>query len=372
MGLEGQDKTEQPTGRRLSKARAEGQVARSGDLNSAITLTSAMILLLWVGPSTLSQLFGLAQHLFSHLSTKPITQGEFIGMLTHVLTMCVYLVMPFMLGVMVVGVLSNLMQVQPLLTTKPLMPQLTRLNPISGVKRFISRRSLMEFAKSILKTIIVGACGYIIINNHIPQLLTLHSADVYSAWGKIMSVIVEMSIWTCIILVVLGILDYFYQKWEHIRGLRMTKQEVKEENKEDMMDPMIKGKIRQMGQQFTKRKQLSAVPKADVVVTNPTHFAVAIQYDPDIAPAPRVIAKGEDEFALQIREVAKAHNVPIVENKPLARTLYAMVEVERMIPPELFLAVAEVLAYVFHKNKGRGLRNRSKLGDFKNIRRPNQ
>ena len=360
MSESGQEKTEEATARRLSKARSKGQVAKSQDLNTAITLTAALALLSWLGPYTFGNLYGIAGSMFANLPTKPITQAEFISILTNLLSICGLIILPFSLGVMTIAIISNLLQIKPLFTTHPLMPNLEKINPLSGAKKFFSRRSLVEVAKNLVKTIIIGWAGYAIVSGHLLELMTLNDSDVYTAAGVIWGVMGELGTWTCILFIVMGGADYFYQLYEFKQSMKMTKQEVKEDRKEDEMDANIKGRIKQMGMQFTKRKQLAAVPKADVVIANPTHYAIALQYDPDIAPAPRVIAKGHDDFALQIKEVAKANKVPIVENKPLARSLYAMVEVEKMIPADLFVAVAEVLAFVFSKNKGRGLKNKKR------------
>lgn len=359
MAGSGQEKTEQPSAKRLGKARSEGNVVKSQDLNSAIVLAAALMLLCWVGPYTLSNLYGISQHIFTHLDTKPITIAGFIGTLSNTLQTIIYIVMPFFIGMMIVGIVSNVIQVKFMFTTHPLKPNFSKLNPISGFKKFFTMRSLVELAKALLKTIIVGSAGYGVVSSHMPDLMMLNSTDLYHATGVIISVIWEVALWSCITMFILGIVDYFYQRYEYIKGLKMSKQDVKEERKEAELDPHIKGRIRQMGRQFTQRKQLAAVPKADVVITNPTHYAIAIQYDPDLAPAPMIIAKGHDDFAMQIREVAKANKVPIIENKPLARALYAMVEVDRMVPPEMFVAVAEVLAYVFSKTKGRGGKNKN-------------
>lgn len=352
---QGQEKTEKPTPKRLKNARQKGNVAKSQDLSSATVLAGSIMLLSWVGPYTLSNLFAYAKHLFSNLSTEPLTQTAFIGILSNILTTMILLVLPFFLGSMTIGILINLVQVKPLFTSYPLKPKLTKLNPINGFKRFWSMRSLVEFAKSIFKMLVVAVTAYIIVTSHMEELMILHSMDVYSVWSFILGIVGELGTWTCVILFVLGLADFGYQKYEHKRKLKMSKQEVKEERKQQEVDPHIKSRIRSMGIQFARKRMLAAVPTADVVVTNPTHFAVALQYDPDMAPAPRVIAKGQDKFALKIKEVAKEHNVPIVENKPLARALHKAVEVDSMIPPELFVAVAEVLAYVFSKNKGRKL-----------------
>jgi flagellar biosynthetic protein FlhB len=353
MAHESGSKTEKPTAKRLADARQKGQVPKSMDLNSAVVLTAAVMLLTMAGPYTFVNLYGQAQNMLAHPYSKPLTQIQFISLLTSTLTTIGLLVLPLLLGTMLVGVLINVIQVKPLFTLTPLKPKFDKINPLNGFKRLWSLRSVVEAVKSIIKMTVVGSCGYSIIQSHWKDLMILGDQDVLSAWSYIVKIISEIGIWTCIIFFVFGLADWWYQIYEYQKQLRMTKHEVKQERKEQELDPTLKGRIRQMGSQYARKRQLAAVPKADVVITNPTHFAVAIQYDPDLAPAPRVIAKGQDHFALKIKEVAKENKVPVVENKPLARSLYAMVDVDRMIPPELFLAVAEVLAFVFTKNKGR-------------------
>lgn len=358
MAQDSGSKTEKPTSKRLGDARRRGQVVKSVDLNSAIVLSGAMMLIGFMGPYTFVNLYAMAKQAFAHLATQPLTQTVFIEIFTSTITTIALLVLPFFIGTMTIGILINLVQVKPLFTVHPLMPKLDKINPINGFKRFLSVRSFVEAGKGLIKMAIMGMCGFYIVQGNFTKILTLQNSDVYTAMGFIVGIISQIGVWVCIIYFVLGLVDWWYQRYEFEKGLRMSKQEVKQERKDEEVDPHLKGRIRQMGAQLVRKRQLAAVPKADVVITNPTHFAIAIQYDPDIAPAPRVVAKGQDHFALKIREVAKENGVPMVENKPLARTLYATVDVDRMIPPELFLAVAEVLAFVFSKNKGRRMKPR--------------
>ena len=212
-------------------------------------------------------------------------------------------------------------------------------------------RSLVEFAKSILKIIIVGACGYAAINSRKGDLLGLVGLEIPIALNIIGSVLLNMSINMCLAMLVLGYLDKKYQNYEYEKSIKMTKQEVKDEYKDTEGDPKIKAKIRAIQNQMARQRMMSSVPQADVVVTNPTHYAVAIQYDKTKAPVPIVVAKGVDYLAFQIRDIAKSNNVPIVENRPVARALYNSVPVDGMIPSDLYVAVAEILAYVYNSKR---------------------
>jgi flagellar biosynthetic protein FlhB len=254
---------------------------------------------------------------------------------------------------MVSGAMANLVQVGPLFTMQPLMPNFQKLNVLAGLKKLFSMRSTVELLKGLFKIVILASIFVSIIQGNFQRFLALSQEDFILAWHFGAGILGQMAGWACAVYMVFGAADWFYQRYEYQKQMRMTRQEVRNEWKSMEGDPKIKQRIRAFGQKMVMKRQLAKVPLADVVVTNPTHFAVALQYDPDIAPAPRVVAKGQDHFALKIREVAKENNVPIIENKPLARSLYSAVEADDMIPAELYVAVAEVLAIVFKKNKSR-------------------
>jgi flagellar biosynthetic protein FlhB len=351
----GSDKTEKPTGKRVARAREQGQVAKSADLNSAVVLGAAALVMSYAGASMVSTLIGITQHLLGTPYVKPFTLAGAGFLVSDTLRTILLLMLPFLLATLTAGVLINLIQVKPLFTLQPLMPKLSKLNPLSGFQRFWSLRSIVELVKSLAKMLIIGGAGWSVIQGNLVNLLTTSTMDLSDALHIVGQTAMGISVWAFILMLVIGILDFFYQRYALEKSLRMTKQEVRDEHKESEGNPEVKGKIKAVGREMVRKRQLAAVPKADVIVVNPTHYSVAIQYDPEILPAPRVIAKGVDHFALKIREVAKENNVPIVENVSLARSLYAAVDVDRMIPPELFVAVAEVLAYVFSKNKGRKL-----------------
>lgn len=356
------DKTEKPTPKRIADAREKGQVAKSQDFNAAIVLITATAAMAFIGPYTLSSLYGMMHYTFTHLPSKPMNVDSFSMLFANSVQSLIWLLMPFLLVVMVMGSLSNLLQVKPMVAVKALQPKLDKINPVNGFKRMWSLRSIVEVVKALIKMGVIGVSGYLIIQKHMAGLMSLGMMAVPMAWQYVLGVLSEIAMWSCVLYFVMGLLDWRYQAYELEKQLRMSRQEVKDERKNQEGDPMMKSRVRQMGIQISRNRQLASVPTADVVITNPTHFAIALKYDPDVAPAPVVVAKGKDHFALKIKEVAKASGVPMVENKPLARALYPVVEADAMIPPDLFVAVAEVLAYVFSRNKGRRLPGARKQG----------
>ena len=371
------DKTEKPTAKRIQDAREKGQVVKSQDFNGAIVLIAATGAMAFAGPYALSTLYGQMQYTFgkvlsSPFALKPLTFENYNSLVGSTIQSMVWLMLPFLLTVMILGALSNLVQVKPLFAIQAIYPKLDKINPINGFKRFWSTRSIVEVLKAFVKMGIIGAAGTMIIQNHMQELLTLGHADVPVAWAAIVNILGEIAKWACAMFFIAGLIDWRYQAWEFEKQMRMSRQEIKDERRNMDGDPQMKGRIRQMGVKMARTRQLASVPTADVVITNPTHYAIALKYDPDIAPAPVVVAMGKDIFAQKIKEVAKENNVPMVENKPLARALYPVIEVDAMIPPDLFVAVAEVLAYVFSKNKGRRLaaQKRAKDAEAKKNRRP--
>jgi flagellar biosynthesis protein FlhB len=353
--MSGSDKTEQPTAKRLSDAREQGQVVHSPDFTSALVLGTGSIILAssggYWGQTFKQQLTSTFALLQQH---TPLTEKTFTELIYRFGGSIIPLIMP--LGVMLC-LLSGVGAVVVSgwrVSSKPLQPDLNKLNIINGVKRLFGPDKIMALIKSLAKFGFISAVIFSLIQGNIAlmptwQFIPLPQLVLEGLWPQISTLI----IWISVTMLVIGVVDWRWNAHQYIKKLKMSRQEVLDEHKNQDGDPKMKAKIRRMGRQLLEKRQLQAVPQADVIINNPTHFSVAIQYDPDLCPAPRVIAKGQDFFALKMREVAKANNVPMVENKPLARSLYATVEVDHMIPPELFLAVAEVLAYVYAHNKGR-------------------
>lgn len=354
------NKTEKPTPKRIQDAREQGQVAKSTDFNGALVLLAAVGGMAFAGPYTVATLYTMMKHTFgtvlsSPQALTPMNLATFGVLWASMMESIAWMLLPFVLTVLVLGVLANLIQIKPMIATKALHPKLDKLNPVNGFKRMFSMRSIVEVVKAIVKMSIIGTCGATIINNHLVEMMQLGMMDVPVACGFVLQVLGEIAGWCCVMFLVIGMIDWRYQAYELEKQLRMSRQEIKDEHKNQEGDPMMKSRVRQMGMKLAGTRQLAQVPMADVVITNPTHFAIALKYDPDVAPAPVVVAKGKDLFAQKIKAAAKEAGVPMVENKPLARALFPVVEVEAMIPPDLFVAVAEVLAYVYSKNKGRRL-----------------
>ena len=342
----GGEKTEEPTAKKKSDARNKGQVAKSQELNAAFILFIGFWTMKVLGAYTYREIAAYATYIFGNLNTTVDTETV-MRLFLGIVTMLLKTSFPIMLAIMVIGLAINLVQVGWNFTTEPLGFDLNKLNPINGFGRIISKRSFVELLKSLFKILIIGLFLYENLKDEILQMPKLIYLDLSMSMVQIADIIFMMAFKICAIFFVMAILDYMYQKWEHHESLKMTKQEVKEEFKQMEGDPQIKGKIKQKQREMAMARMMQEVPKADVIVTNPTHFAVALRYS-DGMRAPEVIAKGQDLVALKIKEVAREAGVVIVENKPLARALFAAVEIGGTVPPELYKAVAEVLAYVYH------------------------
>lgn len=353
MSNSGGDKTEKATPKRRKQSRDEGQVTKSQDLSAASVLIVSFVILLVAGPFMYSKIEEIAVSTFSNLNYDEINLEGAIPYFFKLVIDVGIILAPILIAIVVIAIIINLVQVGPMFSPKAIKPNLKKVNPLSGFKRLFSLRSLVELVKGISKIVIVGAVCYFTIMSFKNQIMALSGLDLISSGKIIYEIIYSISWKVCIILLVLGLLDFFYQKYEFEKSIKMSKQEVKDEHKNIEGNPEIKRKIKSIQMQMAQQRMMGKVPEADVVVTNPTHFAVALKYDPKVAPAPIVVAKGADHLALRIKKVAKENKVPIVENKPLARSLYKLADIKTMVPEELFVAVAEVLAYVYKKNKGK-------------------
>lgn len=350
----GGEKTEPATSKKLNDARKEGQVAKSQELGNGFSLLVLFILLkLWIG-SLGENFLSLFQLFYSYIPTTvtfytgEISQKTLHAVLFAMLSRILIMALPFFLIGAIVVFIVDLLQVKWAPTWQPLHPKMSKMNPVSGIKRIFSVRSLMELLKSAAK---IGIIGYLVINTlkkKMGLIFLLYDISLQEAIVLLGDTIISLGIKIAGFYMIIAFADYAFQKWKFSEDMKMTKQEVKDEYKNAEGDPQVKGKIRQKMREASQRRMMQALPKADVVITNPTHYAVAIQYDPDQYAAPVVVAKGEDYLAQKIKEKAKEYKIEIVENKPLARMLYANVEVGELIPPELYQAVAEVLAMVYH------------------------
>lgn len=354
----GGEKTEPATAKKLEDARKEGQVAKSKDLGNAISLFATFIslklLLPYVGENLL-EVFHLAYAKFIDVtaeSNQNFTIDFMHSIMIQMIAKLILTVIPFLLIAAVVAFLTDLLQVKWKVTTKPLEPKFNKLNPISGFKRIFSMRSLVELLKSIAIICLLLIFVYNELKDKFIYLFYFYDLEITQCLAFIGDLIIDLGFKVSAAILLVGAADYIYQKYKFNQDMKMTKQEVKDEYKNAEGNPEIKGQIRKKMREASQRRMMQSVPEADVVITNPTHFAVAIKYEPGTSRAPVVLAKGEDYLAQKIKDAAKEHDIEIVENKPLARALYYNVDIGAEIPPELYQAVAEVLAFVYKvKNK---------------------
>lgn len=352
LQLFNQEKTEKATPKKRQDARKKGQVAKSTDLPAALILLFVSASFFMLGDFYKARIYGMFGGLFQNWLTMELTPANVMDLFLNITQQMLLMLLPIFAIVMIVGVIGNVIQFGFLLTGEPLKLKLNKLNPIEGFKRIFSMRSLVEFLKSILKVTIIGVLVYSTIMSEWDKLLTLSSMPLETIFSFTAGLTIKLGLEIGAVLAVLAFLDFLYQRYEHEKSLKMSKQDIKDEYKKSEGDPLIKGRIRERQRKMALQRMMQDVPKADVVITNPTHYAIALKYDAANMEAPTILAKGVDHVALRIREIAKENGVITMENKPLARALYDRAEIGDVIPADLFQAVAEVLAYVY-KMKGR-------------------
>ena len=346
-----EEKTEEPTSRKIEKAREEGNVPKSVDTAGFIVLFLALIVLFFYVKYVVFYFEDFFKYFYSFIGVE-LDRNLIFTILIKSTLYFFLLMLPLFLVVMIAGILANVMQFGFLFTVKAIQPKFEKLNFIKGLKNLFSLKKLVEGVKITLKVFISFMVGFWVYMNFFPQMPKLELMDFFNQirWleDKIALIIMTM----LAVFFVFAVIDFIYQKYSYKKSLRMSKQEIKDEYKQTEGNPEIKAKIRQKQREMAKQRMMAEVPNADVVITNPTHYAVALRYDKTKDDAPRVIAKGVDNLAVKIKEIAREAGVMIVENPPLARELYKLVEVDEIIPAKLYKAVAEVLAYVFKaKNK---------------------
>lgn len=345
-------KTEDPTPKRLQEMREKGQVVMSREINNWAILFAGTLVFLMLGPWLFAKLTMIMR---VYIASPHLIPADGVGLRDFVFDTLkgvgLYLLLPILFFV-IAAIFAPFAQIGPIFSGESIKPSLDKISPLKGFGRLFSMRSVIEFLKGIAKIVVVGIIATMIIWPFI-QTSSVHiGQNVVYMMEMSRLLMVKIMIGVLAFLFFVAVIDYLYQRHEHLKKARMSRQEIKEEYKQTEGDPMIKGKLRQIRQERARQRIMTAVPKADVVITNPTHFAVAIQYDPDKMNAPIMVAKGQDLIAQRIRELAKEHKVPIVENKPLARALYAAMDVDDEIPPAHYKAVADVISYVF-KLKGK-------------------
>lgn len=355
-----EERTEEATSRRRKKERDKGNISKSQDLNAALMITIGLAIIGVFAKHILFLISTLFHYTFSHLDPRDINPENLMVIFIPFVKTTVQILLPFLILLMIIGIVIVRMQVGPVFSTEKIKFDLSNLAPskvLGNAKKMLNPaepRNLVEFVKSMIKLLIVFSCGYTVLNSRKDELYSLLGLSIDNSFVIISSILTQMLINMCIAMLVIGIIDRKYQDYEYEKSIKMTKQEVKDEYKDTEGDPKIKARIRSAQMRMAKNKMLAKVAKADVVVTNPTHYAVALKYDKLKNPAPTLVAKGVDFLAFKIREIAQENNVPIVENPPLARALYKLVPIDGIIPSDMFVAVAEVLAYVYNKNRGGG------------------
>lgn len=346
------DKTEEATPKKKSDSRKKGQIARSKDVGVALTMVVCTIA---VSACWNMMINGFKEVMIYFLQLPTLDNFDKLsltGILITVIMRVAYGLLPIALPIMVGGIIASLMQTGFLITGEPLKPSFGKLNPLSGIKNMISKRSLVDLCKNLIVISIVSIIAYRYISSNYQQIISMSNIYLPSLNVEIKNLVLGIFKQICIVLIVIAAIDYFFQFKMHNKDLKMTKQEVKDEYKQQEGDPQLKGKIKQKQREMSRQRMMQSVSDATVVITNPTHLAIALKYEEGTdMEAPKVLAKGADYLALKIKSIAKENEIPIIENKPLARMMYDKVEIDNDIPPELYQGVAEILAIVMKIKK---------------------
>jgi flagellar biosynthetic protein FlhB len=350
-----QEKTEKATPRKIRRARREGQVARSTEMNSVVVISFGFLTIYLLGPILFNTILTLMRESFMQAPTVMLSPTSLPGLFTHRIFTFTAIVGPMLLALAVFAYAINVTQTGFMFSVKAIEPKIERFDIIKGLKRLVSKRSMVEMVRDVIKIILISIVAYYTVSGWLPKLMMLGDAGIgdYAATLGKLSLILALKI--SVVFLVVAVFDFAFQRYDYAKNLRMTKQEVREELKETEGNPQLKGRIRQVQREMARQRMMTEIPKADVVVTNPTHLAVALRYDPKEMPAPMVVAKGQRLIAEKIKEIARENNVPVLENRPLAQSLFKLVDVGNFIPNTLYRAVAEVLAYVYRLQESGGV-----------------
>lgn len=347
----GQEKTEEPTARRLQDARKKGDVGKSMEVPSAAVLLLGLLTIYLLSGYMLENFLNILRHYLGNLHTITIVPGNAVMLTIESMRYLAVLTGPLMAVIFITALVANYAQVGFLFTTEKMAPKYEKIDPIKGVARMFSMQTFANTVKSIAKLVIVGYVAYREIMKNLMDLLPLMDMEPY----PILVFYARVSFWiflkSALIISILAAFDYAFQRWQFLKKMKMTKQEVKEEAKMTEGDPHVKGRIRSIQMEMARKRMMSEIPKADVVITNPTRLAIALSYDPTTMAAPKVIAKGAGHIAKRIKEIAREYKIPVIEDKPLAQELFKSAEINEQIPENLFQAVAEILAYVYGLKK---------------------
>jgi len=341
------DKTEKPTPRKLRKAREKGQIARSREIPMAATLMGMILILYYYGANIVQKLELEIGHQLRLNVPEELTVSVVTTIFRDISFRMGVMLLPVFLGIAFISIASNAAQGGLAVASESLRPKFNKLNPAQGVKKILSKNGLVNLAKSLLVIAAVGVISWQVVRDHLDIYPRLILMDVRQIFHWTTTISFKILIRVALLMIVIAIADYVFQKYSFKKQLKMSKQEVKDEYKEMEGDPITKGRIRRIQREAARKRMMADVPTADVVITNPTHYAAALSYKMDSMEAPKLIAKGANLVAQNIREIAREHDIPIVENKPLAQSLYSTVKVGDYIPMNLYKAVAEILAYVF-------------------------
>lgn len=345
------EKTEQATPRRREEARRKGQVFKSTDLNSAVIMMAGVLVLYITLPYMVSALKAFTEIYLIESSLQDFTPGFIYAMLAEVLLLLARLLLPVFAATFIAALLITYLQVGVVFSSDPLMPKLDRLNPIQGARKIFSKRALVELVKSLAKVITTGYIVYSTIRGQFYLFPRFIDTEPVASMQTMGHMVFEIALKVGVAFLIIGIVDYIYQKYEYEQSLKMSKYDIRQEYKQTEGDPLLKSRQKQIQREMAMRRMMAEVPRADVVITNPTHFAVVLKYELEKMVAPVVVAKGQDFVAQKIKEIASAHGVVIFESPQLARTLYYSTEIGDVVPEELYQAVAEVLAFVYRQKK---------------------
>lgn len=347
---EGGEKTEEATPKKKEESRKEGQVAQSKEVVTAVTLLALFLTIKFFIGFLGNRFYESFLHFYGNFRryvSDGVTTVSAAALLNEILIQSMIMIAPFLVIGLVVGFFATKLQFKWMVTGKPLQPKFSKLNPINGFKRIFSMQSLVNLILSVIKIVLISYVAYTSIVDQIGIIYRVYDMNIPQCLAFMFDLILKMGIKISMVMMFVGAADYMYQRWKHNKDIKMSKQEVKDEYKNTEGDPKVKGQQKQRMMQASQRRMMQSIPQADVVITNPTHFAVALKYDANVSQAPVVTAKGADFLAFKIKDVAKENHVEIVENKPLARMLYYNVDLGKEIPPELYQMVADVLAYVY-------------------------
>lgn len=355
LQLFAESRSEPASPRRRIDARRRGQVARTAELGTALGLIAAFVVIAALSRFIAGQAMAYTRWMIGERAAgEPLTEAVAYRLGVEAVWWAARIVGPVAGLVLLVGLLSQLVQIGFMATLDPLTPKLERINPLAGLKRIFSTRAIVELVKAMAKVAIVALISYQVIAANLAELLQLMQVGPAEALAAAGGITYRTGLWVAVVLLGIAVLDYGYQRWEFERSLRMSPRELRDEQRQTEGDPQLRQRIRQRQRQIAARRMMQAVPKADVVITNPTHLAIALRYDEKSMEAPQVVAKGAGHVAERIRSLAQSHGVPLVENPPLARALFETAELGQNVPRELYEGVAEVLAFVYHLKRSRG------------------